>query len=107
MSRAEVQADWHQFSGYLPITSAAYDLTKGQGFYAQNVGTETGVLQMTSGTPTANSKGLRLGNFVQIRDIINEELEGVWAGQKSAQAALDEAVKRGNVLLRKFERANK
>ncbi|WP_394181619.1 sn-glycerol-3-phosphate ABC transporter substrate-binding protein UgpB [Marinomonas posidonica] len=107
LSRAEVQADWHQFSGYLPITRAAYDLTKGQGFYAQNVGTETGVLQMTSGTPTPNSKGLRLGNFVQIRDIINEELEGVWAGQKSAQAALDEAVKRGNVLLRKFERANK
>ncbi|AEF56079.1 sn-glycerol-3-phosphate ABC transporter substrate-binding protein UgpB [Marinomonas posidonica] len=107
LSRAEVQADWHQFSGYLPITRAAYDLTKGQGFYAQNVGTETGVLQMTSGTPTPNSKGLRLGNFVQIRDIINEELESVWAGQKSAQAALDEAVKRGDVLLRKFERANK
>ena len=107
LSRAEVQADWHQFSGYLPITHAAYDLTKGQGFYAKNVGTETGVLQMTSGTPTENSKGLRLGNFVQIRDIINEELESVWSGEKSAQAALDEAVKRGNALLRKFERANK
>jgi sn-glycerol 3-phosphate transport system substrate-binding protein len=107
LSRAEVQADWHQFSGYLPITRAAYDLTKGQGFYANNVGTETGVLQMTSGTPTPNSKGLRLGNFVQIRDIINEELEGVWAGQKSAQVALDEAVKRGDALLRKFEKVNK
>lgn len=107
LSRADVQADWHQFSGYLPITHAAYSLTKGQGYYDANIGTETGVIQMTSTVPTANSKGLRLGNFVQIRDIINESLEGVWSGEKSAQAGLDEAVKRGNTLLRKFEKTNK
>ncbi|MCV2401768.1 sn-glycerol-3-phosphate ABC transporter substrate-binding protein UgpB [Marinomonas sp. C2222] len=106
LSRADVQADWHQFSGYLPITHAAYGLTKGQGYYEKNLGTETGVIQMTSTTPTANSKGLRLGNFVQIRDIINESLEGVWSGQTTAQEALDSAVKRGNALLRKFEKAN-
>ncbi|TPE47098.1 sn-glycerol-3-phosphate ABC transporter substrate-binding protein UgpB [Maribrevibacterium harenarium] len=106
LSRADMQADWHQFSGYLPITHAAYDLTKGQGFYGANVGTETGVVQMTTGTPTANSKGLRLGNFVQIRDIINEELETVWSGDQTAKQALDKAVERGNALLRKFERAN-
>ncbi|MCC4274118.1 sn-glycerol-3-phosphate ABC transporter substrate-binding protein UgpB [Marinomonas communis] len=106
LSRADMQADWHQFSGYLPITHAAYDLTKGQGFYAANSGTETGVIQMTSVTPTENSKGLRLGNFVQIRDIINEELESVWSGDADAQAALDKAVERGNALLRKFEKAN-
>ena len=64
-------------------------------------------LHMTRAAPTANSKGLRFGNFVQIRDIINEELEAVWGGKKDAQAALDSAVERGNVLLRKFERANK
>ncbi|MEO9274363.1 sn-glycerol-3-phosphate ABC transporter substrate-binding protein UgpB [Marinomonas sp. 5E14-1] len=106
LSRASVQADWHQFSGYLPITKAAYNLTKGQGFYDANVGTETGVTQMTTGTPTANTKGLRLGNFVQIRAVIDEALESVWSGEVKAQAALDNAVKRGNALLRKFEKAN-
>lgn len=106
LSRASVQADWHQFSGYLPITKAAYSLTKGEGFYAANPGTETGVTQMTTGTPTANTKGLRLGNFVQIRGVIDEELESVWSGKVDAQTALDTAVKRGNALLRKFERAN-
>jgi len=106
LSRASVQADWHQFSGYLPITHAAYDLTKGQGFYAANPGTETGVIQMTTGTPTANTKGLRLGNFVQIRGVIDEALESVWSGDVDAQTALDTAVKRGNTLLRKFEKAN-
>jgi sn-glycerol 3-phosphate transport system substrate-binding protein len=103
LSSAEVQADWHQFSGYLPITDAAYELTKEQGFYEANPGTETAILQMTNKEPTPNSKGLRFGNFVQIRDIINEELEAVWGGSKSAKEALDAAVERGNELLRKFE----
>ncbi len=107
LSKAEVQADWHQQTGYLPITLAAYDLTKEQGFYEKNPGTETALIQMTAKAPTANSKGLRLGSFDQIRGIIDEELEEVWAGKKSAQAALDSAVERGNVLLRRFERANK
>ncbi len=106
LSSPEIQADWHQFTGYLPITHAAAELTKQQGFYAENPGTDVAIQQMTSGTPTANSKGLRLGNFVQIRDIINEELENVWAGKATAKDALDNAVKRGNELLRKFERSN-
>lgn len=107
LSRAEVQADWHQFSGYLPITEAAYQLSEGQGFYAENPGTDVAVKQMSAGAPTMNSKGLRLGNFVQIRDIINEELEYVWSGKKTAQQALDAAVERGDALLAKFEKANK
>lgn len=107
LSQPEVQAEWHQQTGYLPITLAAYDLTKEQGFYQENPGTETALLQMTGKAPTENSKGLRLGNFDQIRGVIDEELEAVWAGDKTAQAALDSAVERGNVLLRRFERANK
>ena len=106
LSSPEIQADWHQFTGYLPITHEAAELTREQGFYAQNPGTDVAITQMTSVTPTANSKGLRLGNFVQIRDIINEELENVWSGKDSAEAALNRAVERGNKLLRKFERQN-
>jgi len=53
------------------------------------------------------SKGLRLGNYVQIRTINDEELEAVWSGKKPAKAALDAMVARGNEELRKFERANK
>ena len=61
---------------------------------------------MTLKEPTPNSKGLRFGNFVQIRDILNEELEAVWSGQKTAKQALDTAVERGNALLRRFEKDN-
>ena len=107
LSSPEIQAKWHQDTGYLPITKAAGELTREQGFYDENPGTEIAVEQMTAKEPTANSKGIRLGSFDQIRGIIDEELEAVWAGDKTAQEALDNAVERGNVLLRRFEQANR
>ena len=107
LSSPEIQAKWHQDTGYLPITAEAGELTKSQGFYEANPGTDVAVIQMTANEPTANSKGLRLGSFDQIRGIIDEELEAVWSGDKDAQAALDSAVERGNVLLRRFEQATR
>ncbi len=107
ISKPEVQADWHQFTGYLPITLAAYDLTKKQGFYAKNPGTETALIQMTLNNPTANSKGLRFGNFVQMRAIMYDTLEAIFAEKTNAQKGLGDAVGKGNKLLRKFEKANK
>ncbi len=106
LSSAEVQAWWHQETGYVPITTAAYELSQEQGFYDANPGTDTAIQQLSLNAPTANSRGVRFGNFVQVRDIINEELEAVWAGTKSAQDAMDDAVERGNALLVKFEKAN-
>ncbi|RED53897.1 sn-glycerol-3-phosphate ABC transporter substrate-binding protein UgpB [Aestuariispira insulae] len=106
LSSPEVQAWWHQETGYVPITKAAHELSQKQGFYESNPGTDTAIKQLSLNAPTKNSSGLRYGNFVQIRDIINEELEAVWNGSKSADAAMDEAVERGNKLLRKFEKAN-
>ncbi len=106
LSSSEIQAKWHQDTGYMPITSAAYDMTKSQGFYDENPGTDIAIIQMTGKAPTANSKGLRLGSFDQIRAIIDEELEAVWSGDKDARAALDSAVERGNELLRRFEKSS-
>jgi sn-glycerol 3-phosphate transport system substrate-binding protein len=107
LSSPAVQADWHQFTGYLPITTNAYYLTKGQGFYLKNPGMETALKQMTLHKPTPNSKGLRFGNFVQMRSIVYGELEAIFAGKKTAKRGLNDAVKGGNKLLRKFERANR
>ncbi len=107
LSSSGIQAKWHQDTGYLPITTAAYEQTKAEGFYEKNPGTDIAINQMTGKAPTPNSKGLRLGSFDQIRTLIDEELEAVWSGNKTAQAALDSAVERGNKLLRRFEAANK
>ncbi len=107
LSSDDIQAKWHQDTGYLPITVAAGDKTKADGFYNENPGTDIAVIQMTAKQPTPNSKGLRLGSFDQIRGIIDEELEAVWNGDKDAQTAMDSAVERGNKLLRRFEQANR
>jgi sn-glycerol 3-phosphate transport system substrate-binding protein len=95
--------DFHTSTGYVPITLAAYEMTRKSGFYEKNPGAEITIRELTNKTPTANSKGLRFGNFVQGREVIEEEMEAVFAGRKEAKAALDDAVKRGNEILRKFE----
>jgi sn-glycerol 3-phosphate transport system substrate-binding protein len=107
LSRPEIQMEWHTGTGYVPITYAAYELTKKSGFYAKNPGAEVAIKELTNKPPTANSKGLRFGNFVQGRDVIEDELEAVFSGKKDAKAALEEGQKRGNEILRKFEAANR
>ena len=107
LSRPEVQAAWHQKTGYLPITRAAYDLTQAQGFYDRHPGTAISIEQIIHKPPTENSKGLRLGSFVLIRSVIEDELEAAFAGKITAQQALDEAARRGNKLLSQFERASR
>ena len=106
LSVAEEAAKSHQRTGYLPLTKASYELTEKSNFYKQNPGTDVSVTQMIRKT-TDKSRGIRLGNFVQIRAINDEELEQVWAGKKSAKEALDTAVKRGNEQLERFQAANK
>ncbi|MDR0479838.1 MAG: sn-glycerol-3-phosphate ABC transporter substrate-binding protein UgpB [Burkholderiaceae bacterium] len=99
-----VAAKWHQETGYLPVTKAAYDLTCQQGFYDKNPGSETAIKQMLNKPPLPFTRGLRLGYMPQIRTVVDEELENVWAGKKTPQQALDDATARGNELLRRFEK---
>jgi sn-glycerol 3-phosphate transport system substrate-binding protein len=105
LSQPEVQAAWHQATGYLPVTRAAYALSRTQGFYDTHPAAMIAIEQITERAPTVNSRGLRLGSFVLVREVIEDELENALAGRKPAQAALDAAVERGNRLLRQFERA--
>ena len=107
LSQPDIQMFWHTSTGYVPITLAAYEMTKKSGFYDKNPGHELAVRQLTNKPPTENSKGLRFGNYVQGREVIEEEMEAVFAGKKDAKSAMNDAVRRGNDILRKFEAANK
>jgi sn-glycerol 3-phosphate transport system substrate-binding protein len=106
ISSPEVQSASHKRTGYLPITTAAYQLTEKSGFYKEHPGTDIAVQQMIRKV-TDKSRGIRLGNYVQIRQVEDEELEQVWSGKKSAKEALQAIVKRGNEYLERFEKANK
>jgi sn-glycerol 3-phosphate transport system substrate-binding protein len=96
LSTTEVQEYLHQTSGYLPVTMAAYEATKASGFYDENPGREQPIIQMMGKAPTANSRGVRLVNLPQVRDIQNEEFEKMLGGQQTAQQALDNAVTRAD-----------
>jgi sn-glycerol 3-phosphate transport system substrate-binding protein len=106
LSKTEEAAKSHQRTGYLPVTIASFELTDKSGFYKQNPGTDVSVTQMIRKT-TDKSRGIRLGNFVQIRTIIDEEMENIWSGKKTAKEGLDAAVQRGNEQLERFQAANK
>jgi sn-glycerol 3-phosphate transport system substrate-binding protein len=107
LSSTDVQAGWHKATGYVPITNAAYEATRKEGYYTKVPGADVAVRQLTNKPPTGNSKGLRFGNYVQGREVIEEEMEAVFSGKKDAKTAMDDAVRRGNDILRRFEAANK
>ena len=106
LASPEIAARWHQQTGYVPVTKAAYELTKKEGFYDKNPGTEVGVKQLNVET-TAQSRGLRLGFLPQIREIEDAEIERIVSGKVTAKDGAENIVKRGNELLEKFEKSVK
>jgi sn-glycerol 3-phosphate transport system substrate-binding protein len=106
ISKPEIVAKWAEDTGYVPVTTAGFEVVKKSGYYEKNPGADVAYLQMVRTEPTDNSKGLRLGNMPEIRNIMQEEMEKAFQGQQDAKQALDNAVTRGNVVLRNFERAN-
>ena len=107
LSDTNRQARLHQESGYLPITKAAYEKSIKDGFYEKNPTLQTPLKELTNKEPTENSRGLRFGNMVQMRDVWAEEIEAALDGKKSPKEALDTAVSRGNAMLRTFEKTAK
>ena len=103
----DVQAEWHQATGYVPVTTAAYEQSKKAGFYTRHPGEEVAVRQLLVRSPTKDSRGIRIGPFPEVRAVIEDELEAAFKGERTPKEALDRAVDRGNELLRKFEAAHR
>jgi sn-glycerol 3-phosphate transport system substrate-binding protein len=102
LASTENQAWWATVTGYLPLTNAAVKAMEASGVYAKNPHLKTSVDQMNSGKTTSNSQGLRLGNFPSIRDAIEEQMENILSGNKTAKQGLDDAVAKANDILREF-----
>jgi sn-glycerol 3-phosphate transport system substrate-binding protein len=107
LSQPDLQVRWHEQTGYVPITNAAFKKAQDEGYYQKVPGADVAIKQLTYKPATPNSKGLRFGNYVQGREVIEEEMEAVFAGKKDAKTAMDDATRRGNDILRRFEAANK
>ncbi len=107
ISQPQIQSLWHKETGYLPVTNAAYELTKSEGYYKKNPGLEVAIKQLTNKKPTANSMGIRFGNMPIIREIEDQVWEDILAGKISAKDGLDKMVSEGNKQLRAFEKLYK
>ncbi|MGH7400212.1 MAG: sn-glycerol-3-phosphate ABC transporter substrate-binding protein UgpB [Candidatus Rokuibacteriota bacterium] len=107
VSDTNQQMWWHVTTGYLAISNSAVKNLETAQHFKRNPDQFTAFAQLTKGTATSNSQGLRLGNFVQIRDVIEAEMENIFAGKKSAKQGLDDAVAKSNELLKEFAAANK
>ena len=101
LASPDLQFDWHQNSGYVPITVDAYELAKAQGYYEKFPHQELAIKQLLR-APSENTRGIRLGYLVQVDEVLNEEMENIWSGQKTAKEATDDMVRRGNPLLARF-----
>ncbi len=102
LGKPEQQAWWHAQTGYLPISNSALKALQKTDHFKKNPNMWTAFAQITKGKTTKNSQGIRLGNLVAIRDGIEGEMENVIAGEKTSLQGLDDAVKKGNELLKEF-----
>ena len=109
ISQPEVDAQWHMDTGYVPVRRASYAIARDRGFYRENPGADVPIEQLLrgGGQLTENSRGIRLGGFVEIRTIMEEEMERAFQGQQTAEQVLANSTTRANQVLRNFERANR
>ncbi|MCY0152562.1 extracellular solute-binding protein [Hoeflea alexandrii] len=103
LASPEVQVKWHKDTGYVPITNAAYELATAQGYYQEKPAAEVGVLQLL--LPAGdNTKGYRMGFYVQIRDVMNREYGRILTGETTVDEAFATIEKEANELLERFNK---
>jgi sn-glycerol 3-phosphate transport system substrate-binding protein len=99
-----VMSDWSKQTGFVPATTASFKAVQDEGFYAKNPGRDVPVLSLTAAKQGENTNGYRFGRWTEIRDVYHEEVEKALQGKQSAADALYNAQRRGNALLRAFEK---
>ena len=101
LTSAETQYFWHKETGYVPITEAAYEMAKADGHYDRMPAAEVGIRQLS--LPAGeNTKGYRMGFYVQIRDVMNREYGRILTGETSVEDAFNAIEIEANALLAKF-----
>ena len=107
IGQPKVDSTWAEDTGYVPVTLAGTKVMQTSGFFDKTPGTQLPVQQLERGHVTPNSRGIRLGRLPEIRNIISEEFEKALQGGMTAQQVMDNAIERGNTVLKQFARSVK
>ena len=101
MTDNENQVFWHKETGYVPITTAAYDMAKAEGYYDESPDAEIGILKLSQ--PGGEwTKGYSLGYYVQIREVMYKKYDDIFSGKSSVEKAFSEMETESNALLERF-----
>jgi sn-glycerol 3-phosphate transport system substrate-binding protein len=109
IAKPETALFWSTNTGYIPVTKSGFDYMKASGFYdkAPYKGREVAIESLTASEPTPITRGVRLGNFTQIRAEFGNQMQAIFANKVSVQEGLDALVANGNVVLDRFEQTYK
>jgi sn-glycerol 3-phosphate transport system substrate-binding protein len=101
----KVMTEWAKATGFLPATNSAFKAMKDEGFFEKNPGRDVPILSLIEGAKGEHTNGYRFGRWTEIRDVYHEEVERALQGRQSAKQAMVNFERRGNALLRAFERS--
>ena len=101
LTASDTQYFWHQATGYVPNTQAAYETAKADGHYEKFPAAEVGIQQLT--LPAGDfTRGYRMGFYVQIRDVMNREYGRILTGESTVDDAFATIQEESNKLLERF-----
>lgn len=95
------QTRWQKDMGYLPLGKDGLPVMSPAAAVEGAVQNRVALGQLTAKPVTAASRATRLAQRQDIRDIVDVQLEELWADKKPAKEAVDVAVKQANLLLSK------
>ncbi|MGY6272362.1 extracellular solute-binding protein [Achromobacter denitrificans] len=89
LSKPVIAAEWHQRTGYLPLTEAAFRASD-VSFYNRIPGVQALIASMRA-QPGTNSRGFRMANYDRIEPVLNQQLNEAFEGKVPPVAALNNA----------------
>lgn len=98
---SEVEQDmlWHKGTGYFPASNATVEALEAEGWFTDNPNFRTAFDQILAGHDTPAARGVLLGDFVIIRDIVGAAIEDAVVNNVDPQQALDRATEESNEVL--------
>ncbi len=102
LSKTDVTIQWHKDTGYFPSTNAAVKTLMDDRWFSDNPNYLTAFLQVLSGVQSPAANGVLLGNFVEIRDIVDTAVEEAFTGAATAEEALNKADEQADNVLQDY-----
>jgi sn-glycerol 3-phosphate transport system substrate-binding protein len=105
-TNAENAADWHKFTGYVPVTNPAIELLEAEGWYEASPNSLVASAQLAAAKPTSATAGAIVGGFPAIRNHVTTAIEQVLVNNRDVAEALTEAKELADETLTEYNLLN-